>query len=64
MINIIEFFSTLIFVFCLLSTIRLALNFFRAVFSDPPKQLTLTNVETITYGLAISYIITYIIHLI
>jgi len=64
MTNIIDFISTLIFVFCILSTVKLALNFFRAVFSDPPKQFTLTKTENIVYGVVLSYIITYLIYLI
>jgi hypothetical protein len=64
MTNIIEFFSNLIFVFCVLSTIQLSLNFIRAVFSDPPKPFTLTKTENILYGVVFSYIITYLIHLI
>jgi len=64
MINIINFFSDLVFVFCILSIVRLTFNFLRSVFSNPPKTFTLTNVETINYGIALSYIITYIIHLI
>jgi hypothetical protein len=64
MINIINFFSDLVFVFCILSVFKFTLDFFKSVFSNPPKTFTLTNIETINYGIALSYIITYIIHLI
>jgi len=62
MINIIDFFSDLVFVFCLLGVVRLTFNFVQAVLSNPPKQFTLTNFETITHGVILSYIITYLIH--
>jgi hypothetical protein len=50
----------LIFVFCLLTFANLIYRFFKAVLSTPPQQLKLTNLETILYGVALSYVITYL----
>ena len=60
MINLINFIVMLIFVFCLLTFANLIYRFFKAVLSTPPQQLKLTNLETILYGVALSYVITYL----
>ena len=37
-------------------------DFVRAIFSDPPKPFELNKWGTLTYGLFVSYIITYLIY--
>jgi|LauGreDrversion4_2_1035121.scaffolds.fasta_scaffold105334_5 hypothetical protein len=62
MLNQIEFYTTFIFIFSLLATIRLTVGFFKSFLSDPPKPFEITNIESITHGLFITYIITFLIY--
>jgi len=45
-----------------MALLRLSINFLRAIFSDTPKPFEMTILETVIYGLFISYVITYIIY--
>jgi hypothetical protein len=63
MINIVEQILTFIFIFSVISLVRLCVNFFRALLSNPPKPFEFEKYETVTYGLFVSYIITYLINL-
>jgi hypothetical protein len=62
MVNIISALLFFILTFSVLSLIRLGVTFMRALFSTPPKPFEMAKVETITYGLLLSYIITYFIY--
>ena len=61
--NWLNYLSLFFFVFSLLGTIKLIFNFLSSMLSTPPKPFEMTNLETITYGTLISYLLTYIIYL-
>jgi hypothetical protein len=50
-----------LFIFSLLSIIRLITNFLRALLSNPPKKFELDRSALIYYGTCISFIITILI---
>jgi len=54
---------TLIFIFSILGVIRLVLSFIKNLSMTPPKPFELNKLDLIVYGLFVSYIITYIIHI-
>jgi hypothetical protein len=62
MLNLIGFYSTFIFVFSILATIRLIGGFFKSLLSNPPKPFEITTMELVVYGLFITYIITFLIY--
>jgi hypothetical protein len=51
-----------IFIFSIVALLKLTFDFVRAIFSDPPKPFELNKWGTLTYGLFVSYIITYLIY--
>jgi hypothetical protein len=51
-----------IFIFSIMALLKLIFDFVRAIFSDPPKPFEINKWETLTYGLFVSYIITYLIY--
>jgi len=59
--NIIPIFG-FILIFSIMALLRLGINFLRAIFSETPKPFEMTILETVIYGLFISYVITYIIY--
>jgi hypothetical protein len=61
--NWLNYLSLFFFVFSLLGTIKLIFNFLSSMLSTPPKPFEMTNLETITYGVFLSYLLTYIIYL-
>ncbi len=63
MINIFEPILTFIFIFSVISLVRLCFNFFSALLSNPPKPFEFEKYEIIVYGLFVSYIITYLINI-
>jgi hypothetical protein len=54
---------TFLFLFSIMALIRLVFNFLRALLSTPPKPFELMVHEVAIYGIFLSYIITYLIHL-
>jgi hypothetical protein len=58
MIEITLFF---IFIFSILTALRVIGIFISSVISNPPQKLELSKMELIVFGLAVSYFITYII---
>ena len=50
-----------VFVFTILVVLRTAKKFVSSLLQNPPKQLVMSNGELILNGLALSYILTYII---
>jgi len=62
MLNQIEFYTTFIFIFSILATIRLTVGFFKSFLSDPPKPFEMTTTESVTHGLFITYILTFLIY--
>jgi hypothetical protein len=53
-----------VFVFSILTNLRLVVKFVSALLQTPPKKMVLSNRELIFNGLMLSYLITYIINLI
>jgi bacteriorhodopsin len=49
------------FVFSTLGVLRVSVMFVLSLFNDPPTQLTLSKIEIITFGIFLSYIITYLL---
>lgn len=62
--NLAIYISTFVFVFTLISVMRIGVNFITALLSSPPRKLEIGQRELIYYGLSISYIITFLIYLI
>jgi hypothetical protein len=50
-----------LFVFSTLGVLRVGLMFVLSLFNDPPTQLTFSKIEIITFGIFLSYIITYLL---
>jgi ABC-type iron transport system FetAB permease component len=59
--NIIEKIEFFIFIMCLLYTIRIGLEFGKALYRE--KEMEITKTETILFYLSISYIVTAIFSL-
>jgi hypothetical protein len=59
--NIITPIFGFILIFSIMALLRLGINFLRVIFSETPKPFEMTKLETVIYGLFISYITTYII---
>jgi len=53
--------SLFLFIFSILSFLRILIKFISALLQNPPQKLELGSGELIFNGLVISYIITYII---
>lgn len=53
--------SIFVFIFSVLSILRLGINFLTSVLSNPPKKLEVGQKDLIYYGIVISYIITFLI---
>lgn len=62
MLNLLGFYSTFIFVFSMIVTIRLIVGFFKSLLSDPPKPFEMTTTELIANGLFVTYLITFLIY--
>jgi len=60
--NIYSQLTGFIFIFSIIAIIGLAVSFIRAFFSTPPKPFEMTNSERLTYGLFLTYIISYLIY--
>jgi hypothetical protein len=54
-------FLLFIFIFSILTTLKLIIKFISALLQNPPQKLELTGRELIFYGLMFSYLLTYII---
>lgn len=54
---------TFIFLFSIMALTRLIFNFLRALLSTPPKPFELTIYQITIYGIFLSYILTYLIHI-
>jgi hypothetical protein len=52
-----------LFVFSILTNLRLVIKFVSALLQNPPKKMVLSGRELIFNGLMLSYLITYIIKL-
>lgn len=50
-----------VFVFSILTNLRLVVKFVSALLQNPPQKLVLSSRELILNGLMLSYLITYII---
>jgi hypothetical protein len=50
------------FIYSLTALLRLGFNFFRAIFSNPPKKFEMTKWEILYYEVLVSYLITYLIY--
>jgi hypothetical protein len=59
--NVITNITIFIAIFATLSIIRVAINFIRALLSNPPKQFEIGGRAIIYYGFCLSYLITLII---
>jgi hypothetical protein len=53
-----------VFVFSILTNVRLVVKFVSALLHNPPQKMVLSSRELIFNGLMLSYLITYIINLI
>jgi hypothetical protein len=62
--NILHYLLLFIFVFSVLGFIRIIMNFFKSVFSTPPKPFEQTTTELFINGGFVAYIITFLIYLI
>lgn len=62
MINKIDPVFGFIFIFSILAILKLILYFIKVFFSDKPEPFGLNNLETLIYGLFVSYIITFLIY--
>lgn len=62
MYNIISPIIGFIFIFSIMALLKLGFDFFRAIYSNPPKPFEMTKLSTLMFGLIISYIITFIIY--
>ena len=62
MLNTLQPVFGFVFIFSIMALLKLIFDFVRAIFSDPPKPFELDKWEIITYGLFVSYIITYLIY--
>ncbi len=58
-----NFVTLFIFVYSVLGTLKLTINFLSAMMSTPPKPFELSSVQLVVNGAFMSYIITYIIYL-
>lgn len=59
--NLIEYIIIFVTVFFSLSLARLAFNFIRALFSNPPKKFVLEFNALLYYGICISFLLTLLI---
>jgi hypothetical protein len=59
--NVMTYICTFTAVFSLLSILRLAINFIRALLSNPPQKFEVEGRALIYYGLCLSYLITLLI---
>jgi hypothetical protein len=57
-----NWYYTILFVFSVLTVLKLGFGVVSNFISDDPKKLKLTTNETIFYGVCVSYVITYLIH--
>lgn len=51
-----------IFIFSIIAIFKLSITFVSALLSTPPKPFEMTEKEKLSYGLLISYIISYLIY--
>jgi hypothetical protein len=63
MINYLNPILLFLLIYSILAVIRFVGNFFIAILSTPPKKFEASLIETIIYGVFLSYIITYLISL-
>lgn len=61
---LITYFIIFLASFATLSVIRLVVNFFKALLSDPPKPFVLERSALIYYGISISYLITLLTYIV
>jgi hypothetical protein len=52
-----------VFIFSILTIVRICVRFISSLFQNPPQRLILNNRELLFLGFTISYIITYLIKL-
>jgi hypothetical protein len=62
MINLYSQLTGFVFIFSIIAIIGLAVSFISVFFSTPPKPFEMTMGERLTYGLLLSYIISYLIY--
>lgn len=58
------YFFIFLFIFSLISLIRLVFNFISALLSNPPKPFILSENLIVYHGITLSYVITFLIYLI
>lgn len=60
---VVSYLFVFVFVFSILMILKNVFNLLSALLSNPPKKFQVTNSETFYIGMALSYIITFIISL-
>lgn len=62
MINLYSQLTGFVFVFSIIAILGLIVSFTKAIFSTPPKPFEMTGTERLSYGLLLSYIVSYLIY--
>jgi hypothetical protein len=62
MLNLYQQLTGFIFVFSVIAVLSLLITFIKALTSTPPKPFEMTEREKATYGVLLSYIVSYLIY--